>query len=123
MRIVGIQVTPERAGRAGFTVEFIGDEGQVVTVMCPQDSAGSLNRLNALAKAREILSAALEADSALAEAGGEAGSRRGVLPNARQTHDRDLLEEQLEEGLEDTFPASDPVSISSSAIAKGHSRR
>ncbi|OCO98467.1 MULTISPECIES: hypothetical protein [unclassified Ensifer] len=123
MRIVGIQVSPERAGRVGFTVEFIGDDGQVVTVMCPQDSAGSLNRLNAVAKAKEMLSAALQADASLAGASDQAERRRGVLPNARQTHDRDLLEEQLEEGLEDTFPASDPVSIASSTIAKGHSRR
>jgi hypothetical protein len=49
--------------------------------------------------------------------------RRGTLPNARRAHDRDAMEEQLDEGLEDTFPASDPVSIASSTIAKGHSRR
>ena len=29
---------------------------------------------------------------------------------------REVEEEELEEGLEDTFPASDPVSITSSAI-------
>jgi hypothetical protein len=27
-----------------------------------------------------------------------------------------LLEEELEEGLEDSFPASDPVSVTSSSI-------
>ncbi|MFK0274704.1 hypothetical protein ACIQUG_13560 [Ensifer sp. NPDC090286] len=123
MRIVGLQVTAERAGRSGFTVEFIGDGDEVVTVMCPQDRAGSLNRLNAIAKAKEILQAAISADEAVALASGEAGMRRGTLPNARQAHDRDAMEEQLDEGLEDTFPASDPVSIASSTIAKGHSRR
>ncbi|HEV7318665.1 MAG TPA: hypothetical protein VGO04_08650 [Ensifer sp.] len=123
MRIVGIQVSPERAGRAGFTVEFVGDDWQVVTVMCPQDSARSLNRLNAVARAKEMLKAALDADVSLAEASDKAERRLGVLANARQAHDRDALEEQLEEGLEDTFPASDPVSIASSAVAKGHSRR
>ncbi len=30
--------------------------------------------------------------------------------------DKDLLEEELEEGLEDSFPASDPVSVVSTAI-------
>jgi hypothetical protein len=62
MRIVGLQVNAERAGRSGFTVEFIGDGDEVVTVMCPQDKAGSLNRLNAIAKAKEILHAAIAAD-------------------------------------------------------------
>lgn len=33
-------------------------------------------------------------------------------------HDGDL-EEQLEEGLEDTFPASDPVSVTSTSIPTG----
>lgn len=123
MRIVGLQVTAERAGRSGFTVEFIGDGDEVLTVMCPQDKAGSLNRLNAIAKAKEILHAAIAADETVAAAGDQAGVRRGTLPNARRAHDRDAMEEQLDEGLEDTFPASDPVSIASSTIAKGHSRR
>ncbi|MBW0369392.1 hypothetical protein [Ensifer adhaerens] len=123
MRIVGLQVTAERAGRSGFTVEFIGDGDEVVTVICPQDKAGSLNRLNAIAKAKEILHAAIAADETVAAAGDQAGVRRGTLPNARRAHDRDAMEEQLDEGLEDTFPASDPVSIASSTIAKGHSRR
>lgn len=30
---------------------------------------------------------------------------------------KDVLEEELEEGLENSFPASDPVSVTSSAIA------
>jgi len=33
------------------------------------------------------------------------------------------LDDELEEGLEDTFPASDPVSITSSAIAGGPKRK
>jgi hypothetical protein len=34
-----------------------------------------------------------------------------------RAEDRDTLEEQLREGLEDTFPASDPVSVTSTTIA------
>ncbi len=34
-----------------------------------------------------------------------------------RAEDFDTLEEQLCEGLEDTFPASDPVSVSSTLIA------
>ena len=44
-------------------------------------------------------------------------------PNTRRrrtegrAEDRETLEEQLCEGLEDTFPASDPVSVVTTAIA------
>lgn len=34
-----------------------------------------------------------------------------------RAEDKSTLEEQLQEGLEDTFPASDPVSVTSTAIA------
>ena len=35
----------------------------------------------------------------------------------------DDLEEELEEGLEDTFPASDPVSVTSSTIPGGPKKK
>ncbi|WP_457580440.1 hypothetical protein [Ensifer canadensis] len=126
MQVVGIQVSAERAGKAGFTVEFVGAEGEVVTVTCPQDAEGSLNRLNAMARAKDILSAALGADEKLLDAPDQPSAGAAALrpiPNARTAHDHKTMEEQLDEGLEDTFPASDPVSIASSAIAKGNSRR
>ena len=34
-----------------------------------------------------------------------------------RAEDKPTLEEQLQEGLEDTFPASDPVSVVSTTIA------
>jgi len=34
-----------------------------------------------------------------------------------RTEDPHLLEEQLHKGLEDSFPASDPISVTSTAIA------
>jgi hypothetical protein len=37
----------------------------------------------------------------------------------KQKQDADKREEELEEGLEDTFPASDPVSVTSSSIPGG----
>lgn len=36
-----------------------------------------------------------------------------------RAEDRETLEEQLHEGLEDSFPASDPVSVVSTLIAGG----
>lgn len=45
------------------------------------------------------------------------------MPMTRRTagraEDRETLEEQLVEGLLDTFPGSDPVSVVSTAIAGG----
>ncbi len=43
------------------------------------------------------------------------------MPKQRRTPGRSedpaVLEEQLQEGLEDTFPASDPVSVTSTLIS------
>ncbi|WP_342394270.1 hypothetical protein [Pseudaminobacter soli (ex Li et al. 2025)] len=36
---------------------------------------------------------------------------------------RKSKEEQLEEGLEDTFPASDPISVTSTTIPGGPKKR
>jgi len=41
----------------------------------------------------------------------------GISRNSEQSEDPSVLEEQLQEGLEDTFPASDPVSVTSTLIS------
>jgi biopolymer transport protein ExbB/TolQ len=41
----------------------------------------------------------------------------------RERSRRALLDEQLDEGLEDTFPASDPVSVTGSSITGPPSRK
>jgi hypothetical protein len=41
----------------------------------------------------------------------------------KQDQKSDLREEELEEGLEDTFPASDPVSITSSTHTGGPKKK
>ena len=49
----------------------------------------------------------------------------GKTPAVRsleQERRHEVEEEELEEGLEDTFPASDPVSITSTAIPGGPAR-
>ncbi|GGF90540.1 hypothetical protein GCM10010924_18050 [Rhizobium wenxiniae] len=46
-------------------------------------------------------------------------SERRVEKSAREKGNRQDLEEQLNEGLEDTFPASDPVATSTTAIPAG----
>ncbi|HEX2148502.1 MAG TPA: hypothetical protein VHG11_12755 [Pseudorhizobium sp.] len=46
----------------------------------------------------------------------QANADNGTEPTARQEQDPHELEDQLEEGLEDTFPASDPVSTTITSI-------
>jgi len=41
----------------------------------------------------------------------------------KQKQEGDLREEELDEGLEDSFPASDPVSVTSSSIPGGPKRK
>ena len=41
----------------------------------------------------------------------------------KQKQGADKREEELEEGLEDTFPASDPVSVTSSSISGGPKKK
>jgi hypothetical protein len=40
-----------------------------------------------------------------------------------RAEDPRILEEQLQEGLEDSFPASDPVSVTSTVISGGPKER
>lgn len=47
------------------------------------------------------------------------------LEREKRTQEKrgDTLEEELEEGLEDSFPASDPVSVTSSSIPGGPKKK
>ncbi|MFN7103472.1 MAG: hypothetical protein ACK4N1_12725 [Pseudorhizobium sp.] len=45
--------------------------------------------------------------------------KRTTEETARQEQDAATLEEQLDEGLEDTFPASDPVATTVTSIPTG----
>ena len=113
MQLVGTQVIPAYGGKGGFTVEFVGDGGEVVSVQIKNDRGQQLNRLNAVEKAREVMSR-----FATAEIHDE-DTRPSVLRTARAAGDQGTMEEQLDEGLEGTFPASDPVSVTNTAIPKG----
>lgn len=83
----------------GFVVEF-GNEGEdriAVTLR----SAPDLTHENAIARAKALLSSAFEP----------------VHGDGARSKDAAVLEEELQEGLEDSFPASDPVSVTSSSIS------
>jgi hypothetical protein len=47
---------------------------------------------------------------------GQPKKPRKRRPAADRSKDQDELSRELDEGLEDTFPASDPVSVTSTAI-------
>lgn len=128
MQIVGTQVHEDMGGVPGYTVEFMGDGGEVVSVRMKQSESGDLNRDNVLDKARVLLLqvGSFKGDT---EAGGtkapadrqEADVSEAVL-SARRAQDEAELDSQVDEGLVDTFPASDPVSAtySSTPGAKKH---
>lgn len=121
MQVVGMQVVAEQGGKLGFTVEFIGDGGDVVSVLVKNDRAQSINRMNAVPHAQRLLEEvarqeldleAFENPTATSPSDSLAAER-----SARSKGDVHTMEEQLEQGLEDTFPASDPVSVTQSSIA------
>ncbi|PZU17558.1 MAG: hypothetical protein DI589_26030 [Shinella sp.] len=98
----------------GLVVEFISETGAVATVQFQAPAGATDNRL--LAAARALL-----ADFARARPQETlllSSSELAAQPSARTAHDVDMLEEELDEGLEDTFPASDPVSATSSTTAR-----
>lgn len=104
------EITPLDDGQ--HRVEFNLIDGVVITVALPATESGP--------SIQDSASRAEEAIKALCEA--VSSGPRDEIPtanDARENQDRDTLEEQLDEGLEDSFPASDPVSISvPSTLAK-----
>jgi hypothetical protein len=122
MQNVETQVHPEQAGKLGFTVEFVGDTGEIISVFMKQDGESTLNRLNALDKARALMveiSALDVSELASPCADGDEECLKH-LRSARAAGDTGTMEEQLDEGLEASFPASDPVSITVSTVSGSH---
>ena len=144
MEVIGKQVHEEKSA---VTVEFVGEGGDIVSVHMKKDEGGSLNRLNAEDKAKAVMvqiatfDTDLEDDD-LSSTNADENGRNGILddevtpPNllsangsrspavmslrsARAAQDTGTLEEQLNEGLESSFPASDPVSATVSTIPSG----
>lgn len=114
MQVLGTQVIPAHGGKDGFTVEFVSENGEVVSVQMHNDAGQSLNRLNAVDKAKELMA---EFAAAQTEDGDIHRQSTKPLKSARAAGDLGTMEEQLDEGLEDSFPASDPVSITHSSVA------
>jgi len=113
MQIIGTEVIEGHGTKGGFVVEFLGDGGEKVSVHMAQSENGSLNRDNALQKAQVLLVQASRF-GATAESGNDEQSEavESLRQEQQETADNPNSNSALQEGLEDTFPASDPVSAS-----------
>lgn len=113
MQIIGTEVIEGQDTKGGFVVEFLGDGGEKVSVHMAQSENGSLNRDNALQKAQVLLVQASRF-GATAESGSDEQSEavESLRQEQQETADNPNSNSALQEGLEDTFPASDPVSAS-----------
>lgn len=121
MQIISTEVTEANGATEGFLVEFLGDGGESVSVRLAQSESGGLNRDNALAKAQVVL---LQASRfGLSEDGGDDASSDKSQPSdaveslRQEQENRERGGSALQEGLEDTYPASDPVSATYTSTA------
>lgn len=124
-----MQLIDTRVTQSGdfFTVEFLGEGGEPVSVKI-DNSHGELDASTVLDHAKVMMvqltafpgrgaDGSINRYDALSNGNFDEGSKglKGQ-PSARSTHDSETLEEELNEGLEDSFPASDPVSATVSSI-------
>lgn len=116
MNIVGTQVIAEGSGNAGYTVEFIAKGGDVISVSL-RSGAADVNRGNAVAKAKEYLAHLVNNNELPDEMiGDENDDNHAATMVSDTTPTRQDMEDQLDEGLEESFPASDPVSATITSI-------
>lgn len=86
----------------GPIVEFTTDDHMTLTVNLPLSaSEAETDPINRALNALSALSSAADAERANRSEGGKS--------SARSAQDHAELEDQLNNGLEDSFPASDPV--------------
>ncbi|SIQ12415.1 hypothetical protein SAMN05880590_102139 [Rhizobium sp. RU35A] len=124
MSIVGTQVITEGSGNDGFTVEFIEQSGDVISVSL-RSQGEAVNRTNAVARAKALLARVIHDDDLpeeMMEGKDQDGRTATLAGDSGRQGKAQKLEEQLQEGLEDTFPASDPVSASITSIPGRHGR-
>lgn len=110
MTVMVKEVTPLDNGQ--YRVDFNMLDGVAVSVLLPSTESGT-SAQDSGRRAEQAIRTLCDTFSS--------GPRKEIptANDARENQDRDALEEQLNEGLEDSFPASDPVSISApSTLAK-----
>lgn len=125
MQIIGTEIIESPEPKHGFIVEFLGDGGEKVSVHMAQTESGGLTRDNALEKAQVLLLQAGRfgmTDKEETVDGGEASGEEAsdAVESLRQEQQEKSMQRggsALQEGLEDTYPASDPVSATYTSIA------
>jgi len=118
MQIIGTEVTETAGTNEGFLVEFMGDGGERISVRLAQSENGGLSRDNALAKAQVVLlQAGRFGHSDATEEDADSEPSDAVESLRQEQGERGHGDSELEEGLEDTFPASDPVSATHPSTA------
>lgn len=123
MQIISTEVSPSSKPGDMTQVEFRGDGGERIVVSM-KSSDQDLGTEDTLSKAQVML---LQAANFGAKVEGETGtpdSPTDAVESLRQEQsEREKQPSDLEEGLEDTFPASDPVSsthTSTTATDRAH---
>ncbi|GGA90089.1 hypothetical protein GCM10011491_17490 [Brucella endophytica] len=114
MQLRETRIIPASTPNEAPSVEFMGEKGERVTVRFAKDEEmAECDRSTLIAEATFILSQLANADMA---GGLDKKTGGGDARTDERTGDPVELEEQLQEGLRETFPGSDPVSVVSTGI-------
>jgi hypothetical protein len=105
MQVLDTRVTPATAGMETYLVEFLGEGGEAVSVTLHHHGAESGFDADALISKAKVLMVQV------ANIGAST-----TLSASDRIHDTATLSEQLDEGLEQSFPGSDPVSVTNTTI-------
>lgn len=116
MQIIGTEIIESPQPQTAFIVEFLGDGGEKVSVHMAETENGGLTRDNAVHKAQVLLLQASRFGLSDQADDDETADKEpsAAVESLRQEQQERKVDERngsaLQEGLEDTYPASDPVS-------------
>lgn len=114
MQVIGTQIH-SNPSRGLVTVEFTGEGREMISVMLVQPEGENIDEHTLIDKAKAVM---LQVASFGSPSDATSPAVQS-LRSERAAQSASTLEEQLEDGLEETFPASDPVSATGSTIAGG----
>lgn len=126
MQLIDTRVTPSTPGMGSYSIEFIGEGGESISVMLKDDrseAAFDIDSLIEKAKAIMIQIATVSRGTAASAGDAESGPigqspDRSSVPNkqyattdeGRFEENSEPLKEQFDDRLEDNLPVRDPVS-------------
>jgi hypothetical protein len=125
MQITRTEIYKDQDNKGGFTVEFHGDGGDRISVHMAATQNSDLSHENAVNKAQVILLQAArfgrsdenEADRPDDPSAAPSAAVESLLQEKQDKQTMQRGGSALEEGLEDTYPASDPVSATYTSTA------